>query len=514
MEFSALLANESPQAAADALGELVDGEVYERSVTPVDDAILFLARQGRAKRAHMLGPGICSSDRACLGGEAAPVTVGGESLFLRTGALDHENACALRALLPWTAPTVLGTDASVGLGDRLGLATPGHVRAVRGTGIRPVFAQQSMREMHRTGRSPADVVDAATFGVLEGGYRDGYGADGDHLKTEEDIDACLAAGFTLFTVDPGAAVDHRAARLEGSVLVEAFASLPWAEAEASEAACRQAYAGKTFALEGGLKVEMTEAACLRAAVKYLPAVVHATRLYRHLASKAGDRAWEFELSVDETDAPTTPAEHTFIAAELQRLGVGPVSLAPRFSGRFEKGVDYIGEIAQFEKEFAVHAAIARTLGDYKLSLHSGSDKFSIYPIAARYARGRIHLKTAGTSWLEALDAVSRIDPDLFREVLALARARYPEDRASYHVSADPKQVLDPAALSDADLAGALEHFHTRQALHVTYGSVLGATDADGAAHLRDRLYETLETYEEAHYACLEMHLRRHVQPFA
>ena len=105
-------------------------------------------------------------------------------------------------------------------------------------------------------------------------------------------------------------------------------------------------------------------------------------------------------------------------------------------GRFEKGVDYIGDLAAFQADFAVHAAIARHFGPYKLSLHSGSDKFSVYGIAMQETRGLVHLKTAGTCYLEALRTLSALDPALFREIYAFARQRYPTDRASYHVSAE------------------------------------------------------------------------------
>ena len=127
--------------------------------------------------------------------------------------------------------------------------------------------------------------------------------------------------------------------------------------------------------------------------------------------------------MDETETPTTPAEHVYFATELRRLGVQWVSLAPRYVGRFEKGVDYIGDLAAFTANFAIHAAIARTLGPYKLSLHSGSDKFSIYEIAARETQGFVHLKTAGTSYLEALRTVAQVQPDVLRDIYAYSLER-------------------------------------------------------------------------------------------
>ena len=152
---------------------------------------------------------------------------------------------------------------------------------------------------------------------------------------------------------------------------------------------------------------------MKAAVKYGRAVEHVASMYHHLARTAGHRPFELEVSVDETEQPTSHAEHIYIASELKRLGVNWVSLAPRYVGSFEKGVDYIGSLTLFQNDFAGHAAIARHFGPYKLSLHSGSDKFSIYPIAARLTHGLVHLKTAGTSYLEALRTIAALNDGAF-----------------------------------------------------------------------------------------------------
>ncbi len=197
---------------------------------------------------------------------------------------------------------------------------------------------------------------------------------------------------------------------------------------------RRRYLGQSTVVEH-LTIAFDEATLLRAAVKYGRAVAHVARMARHLRQAAGPRLVELEVSVDETETPTSPAEHYWVANELNRLEVEWVSLAPRFVGRFEKGVDYIGDLGALEKDVAAHAALARHFGPYKLSLHSGSDKFSVYPIAARLAKGLVHLKTAGTSYLEALRTVAAVDPALFRAIYAFARERYDTDKASYHVSA-------------------------------------------------------------------------------
>jgi hypothetical protein len=217
----------------------------------------------------------------------------------------------------------------------------------------------------------------------------------------------------------------------------------------------------------------------------------------------GSNPYDLEVSVDETDTPTSPAEHYFVAAELQRLGVKFQGLAPRFIGSFEKGVDYIGDLRIFEADFAAHARIARELGPYKLSIHSGSDKFSIYPIIYKHTGEYVHLKTAGTSWLEALRVVAMYDTELFREILDFAVERYPTDKASYHVSAELTKI--PENLMDVDLPNLFENFDARQVLHVTFGSIM--------SEFRGRLYATLEVNDESYKTVLKAHFDKHILPF-
>jgi hypothetical protein len=261
-------------------------------------------------------------------------------------------------------------------------------------------------------------------------------------------------------------------------------------------------------------IAFDERTLAKSAVKYGRAVAHVTRMYRHLEGAAAGRPFEMEVSVDETDEPTSHAEHVYVATELARLGVRWVGLAPRFVGRFEKGVDYIGDVRVFEDHFAGHAAIARAFGPYKISLHSGSDKFSLYPIAAAHARGLVHLKTAGTSYLEALRTAAQLDAQFFRQLYGFARERYEADRESYHVSASLDRAADPAAVADADLIALLDDFHAREILHVTFGSVLGAREGAGPAWLGARLLRLIAEHPEAYAANLERHFARHLVPFS
>lgn len=433
---------------------------------------------------------------------------------LMVGPLNARNAAALREQLNWLKPRPLGLQTSAGTGDRLGLATPGHVRAFRAVGgnLMPIFAQQSIREMARTGRSAQQVMDDATWGIFAEGWRNGVGADADHLKTTDDIDTCVAAGYTFFTIDPGEHVDNSAEDAALGSLRGMVEKLPWATLEDSVTGLRDRFLNKAFDIEGH-SIEFDEHTLLRAAAKYGRAIAHVVSMYRHLIEVTGGQNCELEVSVDETETPTTHAEHVYIAKELQRLGVKWVSLAPRYIGRFEKGVDYIGDVAAFESDFAIHAAIARCFGPYKLSLHSGSDKFSVYAPATRQTRGLVHLKTAGTSYLEALHTVAQMDPTLFCQIYTFARDRYETDRASYHVSARLDRAPLPNAECEGDLPDVLNQFDAREILHVTFGSVLTARTADGRWRFYDRLMDLLRAHPEEYAANLQAHFERHLRPF-
>jgi tagaturonate epimerase len=374
---------------------------------------------------------------------------------------------------------------SFGFGDRLGLATPGHIAAVRGTGLAPVFAQQSVRENTRTGRTPQQVLDDARRAVEAAGWDAPWGADADHLKSVDDFPPFVEAGYTLFTIDPGEHVDNAASSYPLPVLQEKVKGLEWEPLESRYLQSTREEPWRQFDKES----------LLRAAVKYGRAIAHTATLYHRLRTMKDE--FDFEVSVDETDAPTTPLEHYFIANELTQAGVRFTSLAPRFIGRFEKGVDYIGDLAALDAEMAHHAAVTRNFGTYKISLHSGSDKFSVYPLLVKHWGSRLHIKTAGTSYLEALRTFTVTEPDLFDRLWALGLERYAEDRATYHVSADPGKI--PSGLSFSDL---LDNFHAREILHVTFGSALMKFGAE----IKAALVKHMDVYN----GNLQKHFRRHL----
>jgi tagaturonate epimerase len=411
----------------------------------------------------------------------------------------------------------LGLQPSFGFGDRIGLATPGHVAAMKnaGAGIAPIFPQQSIREMTRTNRTPQQVMDDAMLAAKSAGWTDIVGADADHLKTTDDVDVTAAVGFTFFTIDPSGYVDQKADNYDEQTVRSKYNTAkqfaPWFSG----------YNGRSVKLPTGTTISIDELACMRAAVKYGEAIHRAIELstYIHKVQDAAGREFEIELSVDETDQPTTLAEHLIIAEQCMKGDMKLVSLAPRFIGDFEKGVDFKGDVEQLTASLRDHSAIADMVGPYKLSLHSGSDKLSMYAALSMATRGRFHVKTAGTSYLEALRVVVRHDEALFREIIDFGRGRYATDKATYHVSATLDSAPAPADVSDVTV---LEREYLelwsevpegvgftkpgRQILHCTFGSTL--TDTTLGPQIRSVLESHPDTYE----AVLEDHFARHLRP--
>jgi hypothetical protein len=383
-----------------------------------------------------------------------------------------------------------------------------------GQGIAPIFPQQSIREMTRTRRTPDVVMADAVQALREADWSGAFGADADHLKTPADVDVTAAVGFTFFTIDPSDAVDPKADVYAEPALRDRFANarqhIDWYDA----------YLGKRVGLSTGTTIELDEQSLMRAAVKYGRAINKGIELADHIrgVQESAGRDYEIELSVDETEHPTTLAEHYIIADQCLRRGMKLVSLAPRFVGMLEKGVDYIGDVAAFERSLEEHQAIAELLGPYKLSLHSGSDKLSIYPALARATAGRFHVKTAGTSYLEALRVVAIHDAPLFRRICEFARVRYDTDKATYHVHATLENVPVPAVIQDGQQLEQIYlerwediepgHGFTapgRQILHCTFGSVLNDTSLGPA------LRNCVAAHEDTYCDVLAEHFERHLR---
>ncbi len=407
-------------------------------------------------------------------------------------------------------PQPLGLKRSFGYGDRLGVATPGHVAAAKAYRFASIFAQQSIREMTRTDRTPTEVMQAAQAAVDQLGFSQPWGADADHLKTPEDVQITAEAGFCFFTIDPSEYVDNGA---DGMTQAELELRVDRLESEGVFALkdWKSFYLSQAFDL-GVATLTFDPETLSRAAVKYARAIDHTAKMARAIAAAMGDRPYEMEVSVDETETPTTPLEHLFYGMELKRRSVSVISLAPRFVGDFEKGIDFRGDQAAFEASLKLHVAVARYCGPYKISVHSGSDKFSVYPAIGRECGELLHVKTAGTSYLEALRVVARQQPTLFSEIAAYSRGRFAEDLKSYHISTSQSEI---EALPRFENAAAHEGVYLdervgRQLLHVTFGSVLTLGKTEKGRLFRAALMEVLQAHPDLHEELLEGHFSKHL----
>jgi hypothetical protein len=213
------------------------------------------------------------------------------------------------------------------------------------------------------------------------------------------------------------------------------------------------------------------------------------------AIRPAGRVIDFELSVDETEEVTTGEAHFYVVNELRKIGVEIDNIAPRFVGEFQKAVDYIGNLNELREQIKQHAKIADYFG-HKLSLHSGSEKYSVFPIIAQETKGRCHVKTAGTSWMEVVECISKGDAKLFRDMFAKALESLDEAKKLYVVSCDPGGMLSPKTMSDKDLPTLmkLEESDSRQLMHITYGFIL----ADES--LNRRVYDFLDSNRKLYEA--------------
>jgi hypothetical protein len=369
---------------------------------------------------------------------------------------------------------------SVGVGDRFAHQAKAQLRAFvraaeHGADVVPVW-NKSNREHLIVGSEPGSVRAAADAAVRELGWSKPYHVDADHIRFDT-VDRFIPAS-DFYTIDVADSINQPA-----------------------DPAAVAAFAGRHADLTGRLEIPgvdeaftTTRADVERIAGKYLKAVQDAGAIYRKIAAAKGEGAFITEVSMDETDSPQTPPELLVILAALADEGVPVQTIAPKFTGRFNKGVDYVGDVRQFEKEFRQDlAVIAFAVGRFglpanlKLSVHSGSDKFSIYdPIrrATREFGAGLHLKTAGTTWLEEVIGLAEAGGaglDLAKEIYAKALQKKDELCAPYATVIDIDAAkLPPAGVvngwSADEFAAALRHDpadprfnpHLRQLIHVGF----------------------------------------------
>jgi hypothetical protein len=393
---------------------------------------------------------------------------------------------------------------SIGVGDRFGRQAKAQLRACllaaeNGIEVVPVW-NKSNREHLIIGSEPAKVRAAADAAVKELGWKKPYHVDADHIRLDT-VDRFLVP-CDFFTLDVADSIGQPA-----------------------DPAAVKAFADRHADLTGTVTIPrienaftITRADVERIAAKYLKAAQDAGAIYRKIAAAKGEGNVITEVSMDETDSPQTPPELLLILAMLADEKVPLQTIAPKFTGRFNKGVDYVGDVRQFEKEFrqdlAVIAFAVQKFGlpaNLKLSIHSGSDKFSIYEPMRKAIRdfdAGLHLKTAGTTWLEEVIglALSGGDGlDIAKEIYAKALAKKDELSAPYATVIDIDASKLPSAAevngwTSQQFATAVMHDpgqpgfnpHMRQLIHV--GFKIAAQMGDRYRKMLDACEETISKY--------------------
>ena len=405
---------------------------------------------------------------------------------------------------------------SLGVGDRFAHQAKPQLAAClmaaqRGVTIIPVW-NKSNREHKIVGSDPSGTRAAADCAVRELDWKCSYYLDADHINVST-VDRFLAP-CDFFTLDVADTIG--AAPAAGVV---------------------EGFLGRHPELTGRIDIpgiaepfEVRPAQAQAAAHKYLAAVADAARIYQHIAAHKDPGQFVTEVSMDETDCPQTPPELLLILAAIADAGIPIQTIAPKFTGRFNKGVDYVGDVEQFEKEFRADiAVIAHAVRQYglpanlKFSVHSGSDKFSIYAPIRRCLRDTgagIHVKTAGTTWLEELIGLAEAGPEglaTAKEIYAAAYDHCDELCAPYAavIDIDPSRLPAPDVVSrwtSEQFASAVRHDqqnplfnpHVRQLLHVGYKV---------AAQMGERYTRMLEACEESISRNVTENLFvRHIEP--
>ena len=405
---------------------------------------------------------------------------------------------------------------TMGIGDRFAKQGEAQLSALRaaqdaGVSISPVW-NKSFREHEIIHTEPPSVRKEADAAVAALGWAAPYFVDADHISLKT-VDGFIASS-DFFTLDVADAIGQPS----GAATLDAFVD-------------RHPELCTPVSIDGIEEtLDLSEDRTRAIAAKYCFAVEEAGRIHRHIAEARGEGTFVTEVSMDETPEPQTPEELLVILAAVADERIPAQTIAPRFSGRFNKGVDYVGDASEFEREFRADLAVIRHAiaafgppDTLKLSVHSGSDKFSIYPCIARAIRDAdagLHLKTAGTTWLEELIGLAEAGGaglEIAREIYRGALARYDELCGPYADVIDIDAALLPApetveSWDGPRYAAALRHDQAcsdynpnfRQLLHVGYKV---------AAEMGDRYLDALDCHSEtvAHHV-RENLLDRHIKP--
>lgn len=402
---------------------------------------------------------------------------------------------------------------SIGVGDRFGHSGKAQLQAViqakeQGVDVTPVW-NKSHREHTIIGTQPASVRAEADEAVKSLAFKSPYFVDADHIGLKN-VDLFIDSS-DFFTIDVADFIGKGVSENKLNAFADKYG--------------KYVPSFEITEIDGPLTV--TKEQLMQVGQKFLSAVEQAGKIYRHIESCKGDNA-VIEVSMDETDTPQTPAELFFILGMMADEGIPAQTIAPRFVGRFNKGVDYVGDVEKFAVEFEQSVAVVNfAAGQFglpsgiKLSLHSGSDKFAIYEPISKVLKKLgtgLHMKTAGTTWLEEITALAEAGENglkIAKEVYSSAYERMDELCKPYAEVIDIKKERLPEPqevnqLSGEQFSETLRHNadcqrynpDVRQLIHVGYKVV---------AEMRKRYTDALKGNEQPVSKAVQENIYRHVK---
>lgn len=398
--------------------------------------------------------------------------------------LNWENYQILCNYLSNIKPIKCNNMSSFGMGDRLGLVTAAHVNALQNLNIFPILAQQSPRELEKEHRSFKSVLLDAVMGMLEVGYKGSFGADADHIKSEDRLREGIEAGYTMYTIDVSDLVVEPSEDKKDTLddisleIIEKYTNYKINSEFYSYTTNKDKLISSAISYQEAMKKVIT---------------------YNEIISETLDK-YDLEISIDEGKNTTTFEDHLFCAAYLNANEIDIFSIAPKFPGKFQKALDYQGDMEEFSKAAYLHAGISKDMGFYKISLHSGSDKFSIYPTFKNATAGLYHIKTSGTSYLRAVILSSYLNKDLFNKMYKICLAQLDYNKKFYDVGIKLEDF--PSTLDNINIEEFILDPNVTQLFHISYGSILD--------ELKDELYSFLKDNEPGHYSLVTSHIKKHL----
>jgi hypothetical protein len=405
---------------------------------------------------------------------------------------------------------------SFGVGDRFNHQGEAQLRAIikaseKGVEVSPVW-NKSNREHNTIHSEPKGTREEADAAVQKLGWNKPYFVDADHINLSN-VDRFIN-NADFFTLDVAMYIGNESSREDIAAFKKSCASL-----------------GSEVNIPGITeKIQISDALLDEVAGKFLAAIKEAGKIYRHIEAKKGAGNFVTEVSMDEVEAPQTPVDMFFILKMIADENIPAETIAPKFTGRFNKGVDYVGDVDQFAKEFEQDVLVidyaVKAFGlpeNLKLSVHSGSDKFTIYPVMAEIIKKHdkgLHVKTAGTTWLEEVIGLAISGEEgllVANAIYARALERKEELCAPYAdvIDIDDAQLPPPevvAGWTGEKFANTLRHIpghhdynpNFRQLIHVGYKV---------AAEMGENYTGLLKNYAEVVGRCVEeniydRHLKR------